>query len=143
MRFRITTLLTVAATAGVIAACGGSNKPPSKSDYVARADKVCSKAANQLDAAGKKFGSAPSLADLVKFRDLLVKGLQDEVKQVRTFTTPKGDAATLNTIYTDVLAVATSIHAAQPGHISDVLHSPAEAHVVKEATDYGFRSCGH
>lgn len=79
-----------------VAGCGSSKPTITKAQFVAKANAICSKANEKLEAAEKRFHEKPTPAELEAFLNgTLVPNIQAQINAVRALGTPSGEERTV------------------------------------------------
>lgn len=146
---RVCGLLTVAV---LVSACGGSSHP-TKADFVARANAICTKTLNQTRAITAPTSTSQSGGALGAYLGKLVPLLQSEADQIRSLKRPTGDTAQERRILSQYLTSLGQVVAAYHRLEEAAKRGDADAVASVEATlranpaadlaaSYGLRSCG-
>jgi len=136
---------------------------PSRADYIAEADSVCSRAEDRIEAeAEARFGldpgdlrttgsgrsvfrpgRRPSAAEIDSFAlQTAIPALRDQVEELRALTPPAGDAQRVAAVY-DAAERGTERLAAAPEVLADQARARALfAEANRLARGYGLRTCG-
>jgi hypothetical protein len=129
----------IAMSAIAAGGAGAATKAPSHDDYVERADAICGRTTDKIDAAVEDLGLSPSDAEARAAVDKVVALTRKELDKLRTLTPPRGDAKRVDKIY-DAVERAVDRVDADPGSLFD---EPAPfARAAKFADAYGFEECG-
>jgi hypothetical protein len=142
MKLKPSAVAALAGSAVLLAACGG-DKAPSKSDYIAKADKICKTEGSKVDRAAANLTPQSSAAEFAKFKSVSVPALKTELKQIRDLKMPKGDSDTLNGIYDEVEAITKRLEATPPASVAKFFNSDPFGAVNKRTRAYGFKNCGN
>jgi hypothetical protein len=148
--YRLLGVVAVAAVVAVVAGCGGSGY--TKSDFVARADAICTGTLRQTRALVPPASTSQPGGPLAAYFGQLVPLVQSEADQLRALKRPPGnarDSATL-TEYENALAQIVANYrqleaAARRGDtqtVTDVEATLRASPAAALATSYGLRSCG-
>ena len=121
---------------GVAAAATGA---PSRDTYIERADKICSRTTDRIDAVVEDVGLSPTDAEARTAVDRVVALTRKEIDKLRALTPPRGDAQQVDRIY-DAVERALDRVETRPGSLFDEPSPFARA--GKLATRYGFEECG-
>lgn len=88
-------VLALALAAVLLAGCGdgdSTGEPPSKQEFISKADQICEQGDAEIDAEGQEFaGRADVVEELT--RTVIVPGYRDQLAQLRELTPPEGDEA--------------------------------------------------
>lgn len=140
---RTALLLTIAvALGGVFAGCGGDDSDaPTKEEFVAQADKICTESITYLGEQAKPFGNKPSDKQLMKFvRDTYLPELDSEVAELQALTAPEGDEATVEEMFGSFADGVAEINEDPTIVISGDSNPLADA--SQKAAAYGLKVCG-
>ncbi len=148
-------LLLVAVAAGaIVVGCGddgdstdASGAAPTKAEYLAQADKICSDGDAEIDqAAGEVFGSAetePSRSDQVAFiEDTVLPSIQEQIDGVRALTPPAGDEETITAALDESQSALDQAKKNPPSITEEGGAGDPFAKSSKLLSDYGFEACG-
>jgi hypothetical protein len=143
-------LLAVAAMVAMVAGCGGSGY--TKSDFVARADAICTSTVRQTRALTPPASTSEPGGVLAAYLGQLVPLVQSEAGQLRALKRPPEnarDGATLTAYYQALAQNVQSYQqleaAAKRGDTQTVTDGEAALRaspVAALAASYGLRSCG-
>jgi hypothetical protein len=120
------------------AACGSSSSAPSKSEYITKADGVCKKANDKINAdAQKAIGSSPTPAQVAAYqKDKVLPALEQESSDLKALDKPKNDGSTIDAIYSSLdAAIAKS---KSTGKLDNTTFADANT----KAKAYGLKVCG-
>jgi hypothetical protein len=138
------------ALAAVVAGCGGSGY--TKSDFVARADAICTSTLRQTRALAPPASTSQPGGALAAYLGQLVPLVQSEADQLRALKRPPGnarDGAALTAYYAALAKIVANYRqleaAARRGDtqaVTDVEATLRASPVAALAASYGLRSCG-
>lgn len=136
--------------AAVVASCGGSGY--TKSDFVARADAICTSTLSQTRALSPPASTSQPGGALAGYLGQLVPLVQSEAAQLRALKRPPDNAresATLTSYYNALAQIVASYRqleaAARSGDtqtVTDVEATLRASPIAALATSYGLKSCG-
>ena len=121
---------------GVAAAATGA---PSHDAYIERADRICSRTTDKIDAVVEDVGLSPTDAEARAAVDQVVALTRKEIDKLRALTPPRGDAKQVDRIY-DAVERAIDRVEAKPSSLFDEPSPFARAGRLADA--YGFEDCG-
>lgn len=134
----------------MVAGCGGSGY--TKSDFVARANGICTGTLRQARALAPPASTSPPGAALAAYLGQLVPIVQSEADQLRALKRPPdsaGDSATLTSYYKALAQIVENYRqleaAARRGDtqtVTDVEATLRASPVAALAASYGLRACG-
>jgi len=132
-------LLSIVAS---LVACGSdsSDDKPTKAEYIAKADAICSKANGEIDAeAQKQFGNKqPTDAQVTQFtRDVVLAKIEEQSDDLKDLDKPEGDDDELNALYA---SLDKSIDTAKK--TDGTLDNSTFADANAKAKAYGLKVCG-
>jgi len=138
-------MLLIASMAGVVIGCGGSDDStsssdaPTKDEYIASADKICTDSDAEIEAMGKQLDTnATQDETLALVKSDLIPAVQQRAKDLEALPRPAGDEDTLGT-YTQSLNDAVSTLADNPEAIFGNTNPFEESN--KLAEEYGLEAC--
>jgi hypothetical protein len=124
------------------AACGGDSgtSAPTKAEYIAKADAICKKGDDAINAeAQKQFGNKPPTdAQVTTFtHDVSLPNIEKQRDDLKALDKPKGDEKELDALYT---SLDKSIDTANntDGSLDQSIFAATNA----KAKAYGFKNCG-
>lgn len=121
------------------AACGSSSdNAPTKAEYIKKADAICTKGNQQIDAEAKKtFGkNQPTQAQLSAFdKKTVLPALDQMLGDLRALDRPKGDDAAITAMYD---SLDSAIQNGKKNGITDATFKDAN----QKAIAYGLKVCG-
>ena len=121
---------------------GGSTTSPAKAQFLQRANAVCAKALQNLDAANQQaFGNHPGSTSAVAafVEHTLVPNVQSQVNELRALKPPPGDAAAVNKIL-DTAQADVNTAKQDPSTLAN--NQPVFKDATQLASDYGLEACG-
>jgi hypothetical protein len=143
----VAALTVVAAGAGLVAACGDDDDSIAKSEFIRRADAVCTDYNERLEAAGQAaFPSEdvePSADDIEAFAATIADLVRDQVDELRDLPDPDEGADEIEDLLDDVEARADDIE--ELGEDPETFFEEGETifeDLDARARDYGFEVCG-
>ena len=119
---------------------GAATKAPSHDDYVERADAICSRTTDKIDAVIEDVGLSPSDNDARDAVDQVVALTRKQLDKLRALTPPRGEAKRVEKIY-DAVGRAVDRVEADPEVLFDE-PSPFRR-AARLAGSYGFEDCGN
>lgn len=135
--------LSALATAGILllapTACGDDDKKDesiSKKSFVDKANAICEKGSDDLEALGEKLGDQPTEEQIESFLDKAVENIEGQMKDIRALGFPKDDEDELDELFDEADKV-----------ISEIKKDPMAAEdtafegVNEKMTDYGLTKC--
>jgi hypothetical protein len=147
---RKTTLILLAglASGALVAGCGGGDddggdgggEPPTKQEYIAEADQVCTESNQEFEQAIEDAPEdAGSATDYIA--DTLVPIFREEFEQLRELTPPEGDEATVAAIF-DAGEEGVQQIEDDPEAFQGSGEVPGLEEASRLASQYGFEVCG-
>ena len=134
--------LVMAASTGVAGAAAPHKQAPTKAEFIAQGDAICS-AGNQAEAAlqTRVVGTSknPTKAQLTTFAKGIAKIILGEHAKLSKLTPPSADKATIKKLLTELKKEANAL-AAKP---SLLLSGKGLDKAAKQAQAYGFKVCGN
>ena len=132
---RSAVLLVVVTIMLGLGAC--SSKSISKPDYLVKANAICKATTTKLTPAEKKLSSE---AEAEKFiTSTYLPAIHGDIAAIEKLGYPKGDKATLQSIFDDTDALITKISSNPKKYVAG--NDPFTA-IDKRLTTYGLKSCG-
>ena len=142
---RFATVIAAGGCVALLAAgCGSSgDKGLSKAEFLKQGNAVCAKGNAEINAAGKKLGSArPSRAVLVKFAtDTIIPNVEQQINGVAALKPPKADKSTVDALVASARQALAKIKANPALAITSGSQDPFAAS-NKQANAYGLTKCG-
>lgn len=137
-------MLALAASAA-LAACGGddSSDAPTKAEFIADADAICTKGDDELQKAGEElFGNkSPNKDELISFtEDTIVPNIEQQAADLRELTPPEGDEDEIGSLLDSLDNGVTAIADDPAAALSRDQNPLADAN--EKAQAYGLTSCG-
>jgi hypothetical protein len=134
------------AIAGVVACsvvpagfAGATTKAPSHDDYVARADAICNRTTDKIDAVVEDVGLSPSDKDARDAVDQVVALTRKELDKLRALTPPGAEARRVEKVY-DAVDRALNRVEDDPESLFDEPSPFTRA--ARLAERFGFEECG-
>jgi predicted small lipoprotein YifL len=130
----VTTCATLA-----LAGCGASGpKPLTKADFIKKADAICQKTNDKLDAASAGLNDDSGMGGMAKFvTETAIPEVKAQVAAIRKLTPPKADADTIDAVLDEVESAIAKIAKDPMILMKDGIFDKAD----KMAKDYGFVTC--
>lgn len=139
------------ATATIAAGCGGDGDDtdttvsPERADFIAKADKLCTEAGDEMNAAVEKRlgkGVVPDDAVIEVYKDITIPGLQDLFDQIGELTPPPGEEEQVQ----EILDAADDALDAARDNPADLARLPGDDNPFDSVNEleqaYGFKVCG-
>jgi len=143
-------LYSLLAVVLLVAGCGGSGY--TKSDFIARADAICTSTLSQSRALTPPASTSQPGGALAAYLEQLVPLVQSEADQLRALKRPSDntrDGAMLTSYYSALAQIVTNYRqleaAAKSGDtqtMNDVEATLRASPIAALATSYGLKSCG-
>lgn len=161
MKRRLAGAAITALVAGLAAGCGGDGgggggdgsttaapTGPSKAQFIARADAICSATARRIDAAAAKLrnaserdGTLPKAEVARFFENTSLPAYEVMLERLRKLTLPQGDERTVDG-YLSALAAAVDTFRANPIKFASRTSPDPFATANTRAQRYGLKACG-
>jgi hypothetical protein len=139
---QLAVLGAVSTAALALAACGGGDKAPTKSEYITKADAICKNGSPKADALQKNLTTESSVAKLAEFKATAVPELKTELKKLRGLKTPKGEGDKISAIYDKADAAVNLVAKTPPADFVALLQGDPFAAANSAANAYGMKECG-
>jgi hypothetical protein len=145
MKRAVLTCLVAFGSIALLAACGGGGGGPSKSEYIAKVDKICKTYNAKSDTVGKGLSQKSPPEDFQAAFKKVVPILREGLDKERAVEKPSADKDKLNAIFDNVDKGIQKLDkggqsAASAKAILQGSDPFAEAN--KAADSYGFKVCG-
>lgn len=135
-------MLLLIASMAVVAGCGGSSDDdgPTKDEYIASADKICTENDAEIEAMGKQLSAGAGQEEaLALVKSDLIPSVEKRTQDLEALPRPSGDEDELEAYY-QALDDGVSTLVEEPKTIFGD-DNPFEAS-NKLAKEYGFKECG-
>ena len=122
-----------------VGVAGAATKAPSHDEYVERADAICNRTTDKIDAVIEDLGLDPTDDEARAAVDRVVALTRKELDKLRALTPPRGETRRVEKVYEAVERAVDRVDA-DPGSLVDEPSPFTRAARLADA--YGFEECG-